>query len=118
MRKALDLDSIRIRPEPTSAAEQVWLNDAKALFFVSSLTGNKRQQPVLFHRNTAVTSGIWVRLEFEDGEVIEGLIHNSAAHLVQKGFFLLPTDPEGNNELVYVFKAALKDFRVLGMRTL
>ncbi len=90
------------------------MNDAKALFFVTSFTGDKKQQPVMFHRHSAVTNGIWVRVEFEDGEMMEGLIHNSAAHLMQSGFFLLPTDPGSNNELVYVFKAAVKEFRVLG----
>lgn len=118
LRKAMDFDWIRIRPEPASAAEQVFLNDAKALFFVASFAGDKKKQTVLFHRNTAVSNGIWVRVEFEDGEMMEGLIHNSAAYLIQNGFFMLTTDPGSNNELVYVFKSALKDFRVLGTRAL
>jgi hypothetical protein len=28
----------------------------------------------------------------------------------------MPTDPNGNNKLVYVLKGGLKDFHVLGIR--
>jgi hypothetical protein len=37
---------------------------------------------------------------------------------VDPGFFLLPTDPDSNNKLVYVLKSWLVDHRVLGMRKL
>jgi len=29
---------------------------------------------------------------------------------------MMPTDPNGNNRLIYVLKDRLKDFNVLGMR--
>jgi hypothetical protein len=57
-----------------------------------------------------------VRLQFRDGEVMEGIIYNSIRYLVDPGFFLLPTDPDSNNRLVYVRKSWLSDYRVLGMR--
>jgi hypothetical protein len=57
-----------------------------------------------------------MRLQFRDGEVMEGIVHNSLRYLVDPGFFLMPTDPESNNKLVYVVKSWLADLRVLGMR--
>jgi hypothetical protein len=55
-------------------------------------------------------------IRFLDGEVMEGIVHNSLHYLVDAGFFLLPTDPYSNNKLVYVAKNQLSDLRVLGTR--
>jgi hypothetical protein len=57
-----------------------------------------------------------VRVYFYDGEMIEGIISNTRDFVLESGFFLRPTDPNGNNTLVYVLKGGLKDFHVLGMR--
>ena len=59
-----------------------------------------------------------MRVEFLDGEVMEGIVHNTLRFLVDPGFFLVPTDPDSNNRLVYVMKSWLKDHRVLGVRKL
>jgi hypothetical protein len=59
-----------------------------------------------------------MRLQFLDGEVMEGIVYNSIRYLIDPGFFLLPTDPDSNNRLVYVRKNWLADHRVLGMRKL
>jgi hypothetical protein len=59
-----------------------------------------------------------VRVQFLDGEIMEGIVHNSMRYLIDPGFFLMPTDPLGNNKLVYVLKSWLIDHRVLGMRKL
>jgi hypothetical protein len=61
---------------------------------------------------------LWVRLDFSDGEMIEGIVQNSVHCLIDDGFFVIPTDPGSNNKLLYVVKSALKDFRVLGMRNI
>jgi hypothetical protein len=49
---------------------------------------------------------------------MEGIVYNSICYLVDSGFFLLPTDPDSNNRLVYVRKSWLTDHRVLGLRKL
>jgi hypothetical protein len=59
-----------------------------------------------------------MRVQFLDGEVIEGIVHNSIRYLVDPGFFLVPTHPGSNNKLIYVSKSQLADHRVLGTRNL
>jgi hypothetical protein len=59
-----------------------------------------------------------MRVQFLDGEVIEGIVHNSVRYLVDPGFFLVPTHPGSNNKLIYVSKSQLADHRVLGTRNL
>ncbi len=57
-----------------------------------------------------------MRVYFHDNEMIEGIVSNTCDYVLQDGFFLMPTDPNGNNKLVYVLKGGLKDFHVLGLR--
>jgi hypothetical protein len=82
----------------------------------NSFEGDSDHKELNFHSRAPIVHGIWVRLQFRDGEVMEGIIYNSIRYLVDPGFFLLPTDPDSNNRLVYVRKSWLADYRVLGMR--
>jgi uncharacterized protein DUF6982 len=93
------------------------LESLKALFFVKSFEGRTQYQEMKFFDSHPPVEGLWVRLKYYDGEASEGVVHNSLHHLTDPGFFLKPPDPESNNEYVYVLKASLTDFRVLGVRS-
>ena len=110
------LDSIRIKLIDTGMVEDVSTKDAKAVFFVKTFDGDLRHRALHFHEHAPLVQGLWVRVYFYDGEMIEGIISNTKDFVLETGFFLRPTDPNGNNRLVYVLKAGLKDFHVLGMR--
>jgi hypothetical protein len=110
------LDSIRLKLLDSGAVEDVSTKDAKAVFFVKTFDGDLRHRALHFHEHAPIVAGLWVRVYFYDGEMIEGIISNTKDFVLETGFFLRPTDPNGNNRLVYVLKAGLKDFHVLGMR--
>jgi hypothetical protein len=110
------LDSIRLKLLDTGQVEDVSTKDAKAVFFVKTFDGDLRHRALHFHEHAPLVQGLWVRVYFYDGEMIEGIISNTKDFVLEAGFFLRPTDPNGNNRLVYVLKAGLKDFHVLGMR--
>ena len=57
-----------------------------------------------------------MRIEFFDTESIEGTVENSIHHLVEPGFFMKPPDPRSNNDILYVLKNSLINFRILGVR--
>jgi hypothetical protein len=88
----------------------------KAVFFVSSFKGDKEYKPVRFYSSGPEPHSVWVEVVFVDGEVVEGCVQNSIHHLKNDGFFLLPSSPGDNNLLIYVNKAAIAKFRVLGVR--
>ncbi|MGH9615272.1 MAG: DUF6982 domain-containing protein [Acidobacteriaceae bacterium] len=111
-------ESFRIRRLESDVVEEISVKDVKAVFYVNSFEGNSVRSHINFHTRTPIVSGVWMRLEFLDGEVMEGIVHNSMRYLVDPGFFLLPTDPGSNNRLVYVLKSWLSDHRVLGLRKL
>jgi hypothetical protein len=110
------LDSIRLKLLDSQKVEEVSTKDAKAVFFVKTFDGDLRHRALHFHEHAPTVPGLWVRVYFYDGEMIEGIISNTRDFVLETGFFLRPTDPNGNNRLVYVLKAGLKDFHVLGMR--
>jgi hypothetical protein len=110
------LDSIRLKLLDSEKVEDVSTKDAKAVFFVKTFDGDLRHRALHFHEHAPIVAGLWVRVYFYDGEMIEGIISNTKDFVLETGFFLRPTDPNGNNRLVYVLKAGLKDFHVLGMR--
>jgi hypothetical protein len=111
-------ESFRLRHLESDKVEEISANDVKAVFYVNSFEGDSDHKELNFHSRAPIVHGIWVRLQFRDGEVMEGIIYNSIRYLVDPGFFLLPTDPDSNNRLVYVRKSWLSDYRVLGMRKL
>ena len=104
-----------IRAEETEAGKEISLVGAKSVFFVKTFTG-KPHEDLRFHDDVPLIDCLWVRVVFHDGEVIEGLVRNSCHFVSRPGFFMIPTDPEGNNWLIYVIKDSLKDLRILGLR--
>ncbi len=111
-------ESFWIRDLESGIMQEISTTDIKAVFYVKSFEGDSQHKDLNFHSRAPIVHGIWVRLQFFDDEVLEGIVHNSIHYLVDPGFFLLPTDPESNNKLVYVMKSWLADYRVLGIRKL
>ena len=110
------LEAFKIRRLDTDLIEEVSIKDVKAVFYVNSFEGDSVRNHLNFHTRAPIVHGIWMRLQFLDGEVMEGIVYNSIRYLVDPGFFLMPTDPDSNNKLVYIRKSWLADHRVLGMR--
>ena len=88
----------------------------KAVFFVRSFIGKKEYNEVKFFEAHPPVEGLWVRLRYQDGEVTEGVVFNSLALINEPGFFLKPPDPNSNNQMVYVLKSSVREFRVLGVK--
>jgi hypothetical protein len=107
---------LQLRTPDNGACVKVVLKDLKALFFVKSFEGSTHYNEIKFFKAHPLQDGIWVRLRFADNESTEGVIFNSIQFLVNRGFFLKPPDPHSYNEIVYIMKESLNDFRILGVR--
>ncbi len=108
---------ITVRTNGARKTVNLALESLKALFFVKSFEGRTDYHEIKFFESHPPVEGLWVRIKYYDGEASEGVVHNSLHHLTSPGFFLKPPDPESNNKYVYVLKASLTDFRVLGVRS-
>jgi hypothetical protein len=107
---------LRLKTADNGGHVDVSLDQLKALFFVKSFEGSTQYTEVKFFKSHPIVEGLWVRLRFHDDELTEGVIFNSIHFLLNPGFFLKPPDPLSNNQMVYVLRSSLKEFRVLGVR--
>jgi len=111
-------ETLHVRLFDSNTVEEISIKDVKAIFYVHNFEGDANHKEMSFYGKSPIVHGIWMRVQFLDGEVIEGIVHNSIRYLVDPGFFLVPTHPGSNNKLIYVSKSQLADHRVLGTRNL
>lgn len=86
--------------------QDVKVADCKAIFFVKTPEGDGAYaEKKKFEDVTAkARSGIKIKVEFKDGEVIRGI--SLGYNKLRKGFFVLPVDPRSNNERIYIVSAS------------
>ncbi|MCX8012517.1 MAG: hypothetical protein N3A64_05145, partial [Desulfobacterota bacterium] len=80
------------------------VDQLKAIFFVKDLIGNRLHKDNYDPNIAGLGRKIWVK--FYDGEVIIG--HTLGYSPEREGFFIIPADPESNNERIFVVKEATK----------
>jgi len=60
-------------------------------------------------------AGLWVSFRFRDGEVLEGILPNNLLQIDHHGFVVIPPDPNGNQQRVFVPRQAILGVEVLGV---
>lgn len=85
---------------------KVTVAELKAVFFVRTFEGDRSHvEDKSFEK--AQAQGRRIRVTFEDGEVLAGTTVGYSP--ARPGFFLIPVDPETNNERVFVVNAAVTE---------
>lgn len=107
---------LELRSHSGSEQLEVPVQDAKAVFFVKSFDGSPEANELKFFKNAPLIHSLWVRVRTIDGETLEGVVDNSKTFLLDTGIFLIPTDGNSNNELIYLNKAVIAEFQILGLR--
>jgi hypothetical protein len=89
--------------------------EVKAVCFVRDFdsAGTEPEQKV-FHARPKM-DGLWVRMRFTDGELMDGLLPNNLLELDPFGFTVVPPNPSSNNQRIFVPRSALGEFHVLGV---
>jgi hypothetical protein len=59
--------------------------------------------------------GLWVSARFRDGEVLEGVMPNNLLQIEANGFTIIPPDPFGNTQRIFVPRVSLSAVEVLGV---
>jgi hypothetical protein len=100
------------RPGFVETVVEVKTEELKAIFFVKTLEGNKfyHEKKRFEQVDRARLRGLKIKVEFHDGEVMRGI---SLGYSKKKpGFFLIPIDPDSNNERVYVLTSSCRTITV------
>jgi hypothetical protein len=90
---------------------EVLLSDLKALFFVRDLHGNPNHREKTMQDGVRGTAGRKLRVVFKDGEILEGTTQGYQPG--RPGFFIVPLDPESNNERCFVVSSSTQTITML-----
>ena len=90
----------------------VEISQLKAIFFVKSFGGDRQYIEKKFFEQVDQSRfrGLKMRVVFEDGEILRGISLGYSDK--KKGFFLIPVDPDCNNDRIYIIADACKDIKV------
>ncbi|MBZ5582285.1 MAG: hypothetical protein LAQ30_08795 [Acidobacteriia bacterium] len=88
--------------------------EIKTVSFVRDFESPALAERRVFHTRPKM-EGLWVSFHFRDGEVMEGILPNSLLQIETYGFTLVPPDPYGNNQRVFIPRAAVTLAEVLGV---
>ena len=99
---------------PEGEQHLVPLKEVKSVHFVREFL-----EPFELDRKTFLSrpklDGLWVRLRFRDGDVMEGMVANDLLDLLDTGVQLTPPDLHGNSLRMFVPRSALEEMKVLGV---
>lgn len=90
------------------------LSEIKCVYFVRDFNESESSTRKTFTSRPR-TEGLWVRLKYKDGDIMEGLMANDLTQINQEGFLLNPPDTRGNTQRLFVPRAALAALTVLAV---
>lgn len=113
-----DRNLVLLQQAGPASPTELPLDTLKAVYFVRSLQGDRSH-----HKSKAFTitnpPGMRLLVRFHDGEVLTGFLESplpwpKGFHISKPdphipGFMLCPSDPEGNNERIYVVNSSVME---------
>jgi len=90
------------------------LTDIKCVFFVREFAHTDSPSRKTFPTRPR-SEGLWVRIKFKDGEVLEGLMPNDLTLTTAEGFLINPPDLRSNVQRLFVPRTALESLTVLAV---
>jgi hypothetical protein len=109
----LKLTGIELLSEQGSVAT-VPYDEVKTVTFVRDFDGAPETARRVFQTRPKM-EGLWVRLEFRDNDVMEGILSNNLLQLEPYGFSVTPPDPYSNQQRIFIPRTALRRVAVLGV---
>jgi hypothetical protein len=95
------------------------IQELKWVCFVRDFNSGEIDNPEKFIRKTYSGrprgEGLWLRVQLQDGDTLEGLTENNIALLDADGFFLTPPDTRSNTQRVWLPRTSLTGFEVVAV---
>lgn len=90
-------------------------DDVRFVCFVRDFDQGEPRRELRTFSSRPKTTGLWLRLQFRDGETMDGVMSNNLLQMEPQGFTFIPPDPGYQNQKVFVPRAALASIQVLGV---
>lgn len=98
---------------PEGALVLLPYDEVRSVCFVKDFEAEAESRRVFMTRPKL--EGLWVRMMFRDGEILDGILPNNLLAWEVSGFTVTPPEPDANNQRVFVPRSALKSIQVLGV---
>lgn len=89
-------------------------DEVKTVSFVREFEPPDEHERQMFQTRPKM-AGLWLNFRFRDGEVMEGILPNNLLQIEPHGFVVVPPDPYGNRQRVFVPRSAVLSVEVLGV---
>ena len=99
---------------PEGEHEEIALAGVRGVYFVRDLREDIEMERKSFLSRPKL-DGLWVRMRFLEGELLEGVIPNDLLAFVDNGLQITPPDFNSNTDRIYVPRSALSELTVLGV---
>ena len=97
------------------AVSVVPYEEVKLVCFVRDFQQGEPRQELRLFTTRPKMEGLWVRMQFRDGDLMDGMLANNLLQLEAHGVSVVPPDPGFQNQRIFVPKAALSSVQVLGV---
>lgn len=99
--------------KPDGSLLEIPYSEVKSVCFVRDFESETDSGRIFMTRPKL--EGLWVRMVFRDGEMMDGVMPNNLLTWDATGFGVTPPEPDGNNQKVFVPRQALRSIQVLGV---
>lgn len=99
---------------PDGEHAQVPLGKVRSIYFVREFSDEFEPERKAFLSRPKL-DGLWVRLKYNDGETLEGVVPNDLLSLLDNGLQITPPDMNSSTDRIFVPRAALSEVTVLGV---
>ena len=90
------------------------LGKVRSVFFVREFSDEFEPERKAFLSRPKL-DGLWVRLRYNDGETLEGVVPNDLLSLLDNGVQITPPDLNSSTDRIFVPRMALVELTVLGV---
>jgi Family of unknown function (DUF6982) len=99
---------------PDGEHQEIPLSRIRSIYFVRQFEGEFEPARKAFLSRPKL-DGLWVRLRYLDGQVLEGVVPNDLLSLLDNGVQITPPDFSSNTDRIFVPRSALSELTVLGV---
>ena len=89
--------------------------EIKSVSFVRDFEGARDSLEAKLFQTRPKMEGLWMRMKFRDGDVLDGMLANNLLLLDPQGFTFTPPEPYSNNQRIFVPREALVSIEVLSV---
>jgi hypothetical protein len=90
------------------------LGKIRSIYFVRDFSGEFEPERKAFLSRPKL-DGLWVRLRYNDGDTLEGVVPNDLLSLLDNGLQITPPDLNSATDRIFIPRAALSELTVLGV---